>query len=106
MKESFKLISLGSKILVAETGRLDRTSVPLYYAPTLAVHYAQAFVPSLYTFAQQSIRKAISGYDVEDSLDYLPPSISRLESDPPSYARDWENRYDYLYVIGKTEMPL
>ena len=56
----------------------------LYYAPTLAVHYAQAFVPSLYTFAQQSIRKAISGYDVEDSLDYLPPSISRIESDPPS----------------------
>ena len=50
--------------------------------------------------------KAISGYDVEDSLDYLPPSVSQLESDPPSYARDWENRYDYLYVIGKTEMPL
>ena len=107
MKESFKLISLGSKILVAEAGPLSRTAAPLYFAPTLAVHYAQAFVPSLYTMAgKQPVRKAISGYDVENSLDYLPPSVSQLESDPPSYARDWENRYDYLYVIGKTEMPL
>jgi hypothetical protein len=107
IKESFKLISPGSKILVARAGPLDPTASPLYNSPTLAVHYAQAFVPSLYTIAgAQPVRKAISGYEVEDSLDYLPPSISQLESDPPSYARDWENRYDYLYVIGKAEMPL
>jgi hypothetical protein len=105
MKESFRLIPKGSKILVAAAGPFDRTAAPLYYAPTLAVHYAQAFVPSLYTIeGQQPVRKAISGYDVVHPLDYLPPSISKLESDPPSYARDWKHRYEYVYIFGKTDV--
>src|SRR6266404_2778575 len=60
--ESFRLLPPGSTIL---TARSDASAVgmdaPMYYAPTLAAHYATAFVPSLYTLAgQQPIRKTTS----------------------------------------------
>ena len=80
----------------------------MFYAPTLAAHYATAFVPSLYTLAgQQPIRKATSKsrFEIEDSLDYLPTPVSQLNSasaggTAPSHVRGWRTDYDYLYVLG------
>jgi hypothetical protein len=107
--ESFRLLRPGSTVLVArsdvETGRLD---VPMFYAPTLAAHYATAFVPSLYTLAgQQPVRKATSKsrFEIEESFDYLPTTISQLNSasaggTAPAHVRGWRTDYDYLYMLG------
>lgn len=53
--ESFQHIDRGSKILIGTTGESedppfkDLTQYPMYYAPTLAVHYANAFVSNIFT---------------------------------------------------------
>ena len=80
----------------------------MFYAPTLAVHYATAFVPSLYTLSgQQPVRKSASksAFEIEDALDYLPTTISQLNSasaggTAPSHVRAWRTDYDYLYIVG------
>jgi hypothetical protein len=79
----------------------------MFYAPTLAAHYATAFVPSLYTLAGQPIRKGTSKsrFEIEDSLDYLPTMISQLNSasaggTAPAHVRGWRTDYDYLYIVG------
>src|SRR6266436_2554893 len=57
---SFRLLSPGSTILTARSdasgGGID---APMFYAPTLAAHYAAAFVPSLYNVSGP-IKKASS----------------------------------------------
>ena len=106
---SFRLLPPGSTILTARSdasgGGVD---APMFFAPTLAAHYATAFVPSLYTLAgQQPIRKATSKsrFEIEDSLDYLPTTISQLNSasaggTAPAHVRAWRTDYDYLYIVG------
>ena len=105
--ESFRLLPPGSMILIARSdasgGGID---APMYYAPTLAAHYATAFVPSLYSLSGP-IKKATSKsrFEIEDSLDYLPTTISQLNSasaggPAPAHVRGWRTDYDYLYVVG------
>ena len=106
---SFRLLRPDSTILIArsdvEGGGMN---APMFYAPTLAAHYATAFVPSLYTYTgKQPIRKATSKsrFEIEDSLDYLPTPISQLNSasaggTAPAHVRGWRTDYDYLYVVG------
>jgi len=106
---SFRLLPPGSTILTARNDASGvGTDAPMFYAPTLAAHYATAFVPSLYTLAgQQPIRKATSKsrFEIEDSLDYLPTTISQLNSasaggTAPAHVRGWRTDYDYLYIVG------
>ena len=61
-------------------GGIDAT---MYYAPTLAAHYATAFMPSLYNLSGP-IKKATSKsrFEIEDSLDYLPTLISQIAPRP------------------------
>jgi hypothetical protein len=105
--ESFRLLAPGSTILTARSdaggGGID---APMFYAPTLAAHYATAFVPSLYS-RSEPIEKATSKsrFEIEDSLDYLPTPISQLNSASaggtvPSHVRAWRTDYDYLYIVG------
>src|SRR6266403_4702833 len=105
--ESFRLLPPGSTIL---TARSDSGAVgidaPMYYAPTLAAHYATAFVPSVYALSGP-IKKASSKsrFEIEDSLDYLPTPVSQLNSasaagTAPSHVRRWRTDYDYLYIVG------
>jgi len=106
---SFRLLRADSTILIArgdvEAGRIN---APMFYSPTLAAHYATAFVPSLYTLSGvQPIRKAASKsrFEIEDSLDYLPTTISQLNSasaggTAPAHVRGWRADYDYLYLVG------
>jgi hypothetical protein len=107
IKESFQLLSPGSTILIARSdasrGGID---APMYYAPTLAAHYSTAFVPSLYNVSGP-IKKAASKsrFEIEDSRDYLPTSISQLNSasaggTAPAHVRGWRTDYDYLYIVG------
>jgi hypothetical protein len=78
----------------------------MYYAPTLAAHYATAFVPSVYALSGP-VKKASSRsrFEIEDSLDYLPTPVSQLNGasaggTAPSHVRGWRTDYDYLYVLG------
>jgi hypothetical protein len=104
---SFRLLHADSTILIArsdvEAGRLN---APIFYAPTLAAHYATAFVPSVYALSGP-IRKAASKsrFEIEDSLDYLPTTVSQLADasagrTAPAHVREWRADYDYLYIVG------
>jgi len=106
---SFQLLRRGSSILIGRgDGEAGRLNAPMFYAPTLAAHYATAFVPSLYTLSgTQPVRKAASKsrFEIEDSLDYLPTPVSQLNSasaggTAPAHVRRWRTDYDYLYIVG------
>jgi hypothetical protein len=81
---------------------------PIYHAPTLAVHYATAFVPSLFTAPGKqpvTVRPAYSRLDVPYSGP-APVSILKkiaegpMPADVPPFVRTWHRDYDYLYVVG------
>ena len=104
--ESFHLLPPGSTILIARSDGSGGVDTPMFYAPTLAAHYANAFVPSLYNMSGP-IKKAPSKsrFEIEDSRDYLPTPISQLNSasaggPAPAHVRGWRTDYDYLYVVG------
>jgi hypothetical protein len=107
--KSFRLLRANSMILIARSdAETGRTNAPMFYAPTLAVHYATVFTPSLYTVSgMHPVRKAASKsrFEIEDSLDYLPTPISQLNNasaggTAPSHVRAWRTDYDYLYIVG------
>ncbi len=105
---SFRQIRHGSTVLIARSdGETGGLNTPMYYAPTLAAHYATAFVPSLYATAHLPIKIATSKsrFEVEDERDYLPTPISQLNSASaggtvPAHVRGWRTDYDYLYIVG------
>jgi hypothetical protein len=109
MIKSFALLRADSTILIARGDvEVGRANAPMFYAPTLAAHYVNAFVPSLYTISgQQPVKKSASKsrLEIDDALDYLPTPISQLY-DPsagggaPPHVRKWRTDYDYLYIVG------
>jgi hypothetical protein len=112
--ESFHKIDRGSRVLVASTDDngdppfADLTSYPMYYAPTLAVHYANAFVPNLFTEAgkqpvraREAVRRLAIPYGGPMPLDVLTAiAASRPPAGVPPFVRTWHQDYDYLYVLG------
>ncbi|WP_271588698.1 hypothetical protein [Bradyrhizobium sp. CCBAU 53415] len=111
---SFHKIERGSRVLVGSTGDAgdppfaDLTSYPMYYAPTLAVHYANAFVPNLFTeTGKQPVRarETVRGLATPDG-GVLPASLltaiatSQPLAEVPPFVRTWARDYDYLYVLG------
>ncbi|MBR0964942.1 hypothetical protein JQ554_14525 [Bradyrhizobium diazoefficiens] len=114
MIESFSKLDRGARVLVASTGDAgdppfaDLTSYPMYYAPTLAVHYANAFVPNLFTEAgkqpvraRESVRRLAIPYGgpVPSSL-LATIAAGEPLGDVPLFIRSWDRDYDYLYVLG------
>lgn len=114
MIRSFHKIDRGSRILVGSTGDngdppfADLTSYPMYYAPTLAVHYANAFVPNLFTEAgkqpvraREAVRRLAIPYGGPVPLGVLAAIATRQPpADVPPFIRTWYLDYDYLYVLG------
>jgi hypothetical protein len=116
MKASFALLRPASFVLVADsrTGASQTllTDAPMYRAPTLAVHYAKAFVSSLYTIAGQvpvEVRSRWKHLDVSAATEsYTPPSLRTLRTlsdgqdviDAPRYLRNWTQDFQYVYLIG------
>lgn len=113
--ESFQKIDRGSKILIGISGEgedppfKDLTQYPIYYAPTLAVHYANAFVANVFTeTGKQPVqtRTAVRGL----AIPYGGPVPIRLlsaiaagemtTSDDTVVVRTWYRDYDYLYLVG------
>lgn len=111
---SFHKIDRGSRVLVGSTGDhgdppfADLTLYPMYYAPTLAVHYAGAFVPNLFTEAgkqpvraREAVRRLATPYGGLVPTGLLTAiATSRPPADVPPFLRTWYQDYDYLYVLG------
>jgi len=112
---SFSKIDRGSRVLVggADNGGDppfdDLTRYPMFYAPTLAVHYASAFVPNLFTAvgkqpvqARPDFRHLAIPYGGPMPLGVLTAvAAGQPPSDVPPFVSAWYRDYDYLYVLGR-----
>ena len=84
----------------------------MHRMPTLAVHYARAFVSSLYTVAGAhpvEVRSGLEHLDVVTATeDYHPPPLSTLRAiasgkdmpSAPRYLRNWMRDFHYVYLVG------
>jgi hypothetical protein len=112
--ESFHKMDRGSRILTGGSGEAedppfrDLTRYPMHYAPTLAVHYANAFVPNLFTaVGKQPVRAraSVQRLAIPDGGP-MPMRVltaiaaGQTSADLPAFIRSWPRDYDYLYVIG------
>jgi hypothetical protein len=112
--ESFSKIDRGSLVLVGGSGNgedppfNDLTQYPMAYAPTLAVHYANAFVPNLFTAvgkqpvqARAAVQRLDIPYGGPMPIGVLTAiAAGQTLSDIPPFIRTWYRDYDYLYVLG------
>jgi hypothetical protein len=112
--ESFHKIDRGSLVLVGSSGEgedppfNDLTQYPMVYAPTLAVPYANAFVPNLFTEmgkqpvqARAAVRRLAIPYGGPMPIRVLAAiAAGQTSSDIPPFIRTWYRDYNYLYVLG------
>jgi hypothetical protein len=112
--ESFHKIDRGSLVLVGSSGEgddppfNDLTQYPMVYAPTLAVHYANVFVPNLFTEmgkqpvqARAAVRRLAIPYGGPMPIRVLAAiAAGQTSSDIPPFIRTWYRDYNYLYVLG------
>lgn len=111
---SFAQIEKGATVLSGTTGNGDDppfnnlTDYPFYYAPTLAVHYAHAFVPNLFAAAGKqpvTVREDMRHLAVPHGGP-VPMSIlsaiaaGKIADIVPQYLRRWTSDFQYLYVLG------
>ena len=84
----------------------------MYLAPTLAVYYAGALVPSFFTWpASQDVglKQEFRRFAVTDGFQYRPVPVDELiaiaegslTSASPPFARHWVSDFDYLYIVGR-----
>ena len=113
MIQSFGKIAKRSFVLVAHSGDADDPPLknlpeyPIYSAPTLAVHYAGAFVPTFFAIPGKQPIIARSPYRrIQASNGGIAP-VAVLKAvaenaalDVPAFVRAWPRDFDYLYVIG------
>jgi hypothetical protein len=111
---SFAKIEKGATVLSGTTGTGDDppfnnlTDYPFYYAPTLAVHYAKAFVPNLFTAAGKqpvTVRDDMRHLAVPHGGPVPLPILARIAAGKtadivPPYLRNWSRDFQYLYVLG------
>jgi hypothetical protein len=112
--ESFHKIDRGSRILVGGSGDgedppfNDLMRYPMSYAPTLAVHYANAFVPNLFTavgkqpvLPRAAVQRLAIPYGGPMPIRVLAAiAAGQMPSDIPPFIGAWTRDYDYLYVLG------
>src|ERR1700733_5464104 len=112
--KSFQKIDRGSLVLIGSSGDgedppfSDLTQYPMAYAPTLAVHYANAFVPNLFTAvgkqpvqARAAIRRLAIPYGGPMPIRVLAAiAAGQTSSGIQTFVRTWTRDYDYLYVLG------
>ncbi len=114
MIDSFSCIDKGARLLVAESGTADNpplrglTTFPFYHAPTLAVLYADAFVPNLFTgVGKQPLRARapVARIDIPEGGPIPLATLTAIGKGKPSagapaFVRTWPRDFDDLYVLG------
>jgi hypothetical protein len=112
--ESFHKIDRGSLVLTATSGEgedppfNDLTQYPMTYAPALAVHYANAFVPNLFTEVGKQplqVRSAVQRLAIPIGGPFPIRGLAAIAAgqtspETPAFVRTWYRDYDYLYVLG------
>ena len=112
-RKSFELLPKGAVVLTAQSGEgddppADLRDYPIFNVPTLAVHYADAFVPHLFTAqGKQPVTPRASWHrlDIPEG-GFLPVSFLKYvaEHGPPAgtppFVTNWTRDFDYLYLIG------
>jgi hypothetical protein len=112
-RKSFELLPKGAVVLTAQTGEgddppADLRDYPVFNVPTLAVHYADAFVPHLFTApgkqpvtpraAWQRLHIPEGGFLPVKFLKYIAERAAPVGT--PPFVQNWPRDYDYLYLIG------
>jgi len=112
MIQSFEKIGKSSFVLIAHSGEADDppkdlTEYPIYNAPTLAVYYADAFVPTFYAtagkqpvVARPAYRHLQIPYGGIAPISVLKAIAENAATDVPDFVRSWRRDFDYVYVIG------
>ena len=103
----------GASMLVAHGLESPFVDFPIHHAPTLAVHYANAFVATLFAApGKQPLVVRTEFRDLVAPQIELPSFTAlkdiadgRLESEY-SYLRSWQHEFDYLYVVGQPDRPV
>ena len=112
-RKSFELLPKGAVVLTAQTGEgddppADLRDYPVFNVPTSAVHYADAFVPHLFTApgkqpvtpraAWQRLHIPEGGFLPVKFLKYIAERGAPVGT--PPFVQNWPRDYDYLYLIG------
>jgi hypothetical protein len=112
-KKSFELLPKGAIVLVGHSGDgedppADLIDYPIYNVPTLAVHYADAFVMNLFTDpGKQPVsprplwRRLAVHYGSVAPAKFLKFIAERGPlPGTPLFLRAWQRDFNYLYLIG------
>lgn len=113
--DSFHKLDRGAFVLIGASDAgddppfRDLTQYPMYNAPTLAVAYANAFVPELFTaIGKQPIqtRPAVQRLDISDAGPVPVAVLAAIAAGKtadgiPPFIRSWPRDYDYLYLLGR-----
>jgi hypothetical protein len=113
--KSFRLLPKGAIVLVGDSGRgedppADLRDYPIYNVPTLATHYADAFVPSLFTDpGKQPVTPRAPWRRLDVPYGNLVPAKLLkyiAEHGPPkgtpAFIHTWQRDFDYLYLLGRS----
>jgi hypothetical protein len=113
MIQSFGKIDKGSFVLIAHSGDADDPPMknlaeyPIYNAPTLAVAYADAFVPTFYAapgkqpvVPRSAYQRLQVPYGGIAPIAVLKAIAENAAPDVPAFVRAWSRDFDYLYLIG------
>lgn len=112
--QSFGKLDKGALVLIGGSDAFgdpplqNLTSYPMAHAPTLAVYYAKAFVPNLFTAPgkqpvrpRQDMERLNTPESGQVPINILVAIAAGKTADiVPVYLRSWQRDFDYLYVLG------
>ena len=116
MIASFDKIAPRARVLVAYAGRVDDPPLlhladyPLYHAPTLAVHYRGAFVPTLFATAGKQPLTVAPGLERLSFSCGGPVAVETLRGVAAgvpeaaaglAFVQNWTRDFDDVYVLGR-----
>ena len=104
----------GTKVLIGHGGEANDPPMhnlaeyPIYNAPTLAVHDADAYVPNFFTARGKQPVAVGPGLERLAVLHAEPAPVRLLKhiaeqgapAGTPAFVRSWPKDFDYLYMLG------